>query len=71
MNEKRVQELLYAWRAGYRAAMSQVHDATTTWHRERAERMFLEMFSRSRYVPETDLDDETRRLVEGALRMER
>ena len=67
MNEKRVQELLYAWRAGYRAAMAHVHDATTEWHRTKAERMFVEMFSRSRYAPEPDLDDETQPLPEATL----
>lgn len=63
MNGDLKREVALAFRHGWDACRRHTSDAGTDWHRARAEAIFL-----ARY--ELDPDEETRRLVEGALRCE-
>ncbi len=58
------QALARAWQAGWESRRRHEADGTTEWHRQKAMAQFLAR-------EELDVDDETRRLILGALRAER
>ena len=64
MNGDLKREVARAFKQGWDARDRHIRDTGTEWHRERALAAYLARF-------DLDPDDETRRLVEGALRVER
>lgn len=58
------QALARAWQQGWESRRRHEADGTTEWHKSKALSQFLAR-------EELDPDEETRRLVEGALRVER